>query len=253
VNKLEQILQEKFPDKEIVTLEDLTFKIAVISKVRYGDNCTDNNYDEISLNNIDAYGTIYIPEDSNDPAPANHTALINQSLRAGDLIILHRGKVGKMGIIGEDYKRKIVGNNSMIRIQFDKTRKVDTPWFVMQYLQLPYVKEYIDTFIPSSGSTKRKILNSQILSNIPIPLFEECDGQYRELLFNRKQLSIEAANINKKLQNLISMYVDLQHDSIDIAINEAKSVVPAIYDDTLGIKELSILENQLTKILFKNK
>jgi len=79
MNKLEQILKEKFPNKEIVKLEDLTYKIAGISKVRYGDNCRDNDYDEISLNYINEYGTIYVPDNSKDSALANHTALENQS------------------------------------------------------------------------------------------------------------------------------------------------------------------------------
>ena len=253
MNKLEKILKEKFPNKEIVKLRDLTHKIAGISKIRYGDNCTDNNYDEISLNYIDAYGRIYIPENQKDSAPANATALTNQALNTGDLIILHRGKVGKMGIVGDRYKRRIVGNNSMIRIQFDKTRKVDTPWFVMQYLQLPYVKEYIDTYIPSSGSTKRKILNPEILSNIPIPLFEECDGQYRELLFKRKGLYLQANEFNLKIQELINNYQDKQENSIDIAINNIEEVLLVTNEDMLEMDELHKLENQLTKILLKNR
>ncbi|MDQ7060931.1 MAG: hypothetical protein Q9M43_07225 [Sulfurimonas sp.] len=187
MNKLQALLKTKFPHSKIGTLKDLTYKISGISKVRYGTNCRDSDYDEISLNNIDGYGQIYIPSSHKASAPANATALKNQSLLEGDLIILHRGKVGKMGIIGDKYKRRIVGNNSMIRIQFDETRRKDTPWFVMQYLQLSFVKEYIDTYIPSSGSTKRKILNPLILSSLPIPLFEECQGIYKAYLFNKRE------------------------------------------------------------------
>ncbi len=251
MNKLEKILKEKFPDKEIVKLEDLTYKIAGISKVRYGDNCRDDNYDEISLNYIDEYGRIYIPNEQKKSAPANHTALVNQSLSAGDLIILHRGKVGKMGIIGDKYKRKIVGNNSMIRIQFDKNRKVDTPWFVMQYLQLPYVKEYIDTYIPSSGSTKRKIINPKILSHIPIPAFKECGGAYRDLLLCRKDLSIQADKFNLKLQNIISVYKNLQDSSVDLAINNFEEFLPALKESREDLETLYLVENQLTKVLYE--
>jgi len=251
MNKLEQILKEKFPNKEIVKLEDLTYKIAGISKVRYGDNCRDNDYDEISLNYINEYGTIYVPDNSKDSALANHTALENQSLAEGDLIILHRGKIGKMGIIGDSYKRRIVGNNSMIRIQFDKNRKVDTPWFVMQYLQLPYVREYIDTYIPSSGSISRKILNPEVLSNLPIPIFNECDGKYKELLFTRKELYLQASRFNEKLQDAMSIYKDLQDSSVDVVTNNIENMFLDNEKDVLALVELYKIENQFTKVLSK--
>ena len=252
MNKLEEILKDKFPDTKIVKLKEYTYKIAGISKVRYGDNRSDSDYDEISLNNIDEYGVIYIPKDSKESSPANPVALINQSLQPGDLIILHRGKIGKMGIVGDKYKRRIVGNNSMIRIQFKSKRLVDTPWFVMQYLQLPYVKEYINTYIPSSGSSKRKILNPEVLAELPIPLFQESNGAYRELLFKRKELSIEVDTFQKNLEKLRKTYQRFQESSVNLALGDTQYLEKSASEEEVEIDEIFKMNNQLVKLLHDN-
>ncbi len=247
MNKLQELLQEKFPDTQIVKLKDYTTKIAGISKVRYGDNCTDRNYCEISLNNVDEYGVIYIPDDYKEPAPANSTALINQTLYENDLIILHRGKIGKMGIIGSNYSKRVVGNNSMIRLQFTHDRKKDTPWFVMQYLQLPYVQEYIHTYIPSSGSASRKILNPEVLSNLPIPLFKECGGRYRKTLLNKKALRIKAKSLSEKFDSLSTLYSQAEDESVSMGVSHVSELESAFNDDRLELDELCKIESLFDK------
>jgi len=244
MNKLEEILQEKFPGTQIVKLKDYTTKIAGISKVRYGDNCTQINYCEISLNYVDEYGVIYIPDDYKEPSPANHTALINQTLNESDLIILHRGKIGKMGIIGRNYDKRLVGNNSMIRIQFHNNYKKDTPWFVMQYLKLSYVQEYIHTYIPSSGSISRKILNPEVLSNLPIPLFKECGGRYKKMLLNKKALRIKAKSLSEKLNSLSALYSQSEDESVSMAVSGVNELESTFNDDMLSLDKLHKIEEE---------
>lgn len=253
MNKLEKLLLNKFPNKKIVTLKDLAEKISIISKVRYGHNKTFTDYDEISLRNIDEYGYIYISENDKPSEPANETAVKNQELHESDLIILHRGKVGKMGIIGKEYKRKIVGNNSMIRIQFKQNRKVDTPWFVMQYLQLDYVKEYLNTLAPACGSNKRKILNSEMLKELPIPEFKEQGGLFKELLFERKHFLLEADHLVNKIGKLKSEYETLIDESVQSVINES-DILPRILDtQKKKFDELNQLSNEFDSYFHNTK
>lgn len=251
MNKLEQVLHEKFPNKKIVKLKDFTSKIAIIPKVRYGNNRTDDDYDEISLNYVDEYGVIYIPDNYKNLGPANATTLANQVLRESDLIIIHRGKIGKMGIVGNQYKRRIVGNNSMIRLQFKNDRREDTPWFVMQYLQLPYVKEYINTYIPSSGSSKRKILNPEVLSNLPIPLFEEMGGRYKSLLHTQKALKSLANNIQQKSIELIKIYDSLEDNSVEMVMCEDEKTIETQIDINHKEMDESFTINQTIEALLQ--
>lgn len=251
MNKLEELIKKNFPNKEIIKLEDITTKISIIPKVRYGKNRTFTDYDEISLQNIDSFGVIYVPENKSESEPANRTAVINQSLVSGDLIILHRGKIGKMGIIGDEYKRRIVGNNSMMRVQFEYDKRVDTPWLVMQFLQLDYVREYIDTFIPSSGAVNRKILNSEVMKNLPIPKFEESNGLYKDFLFQKKHSQLEVQLLIQKLQTLEAEYKQLSDESIHLFMNKPKNVIPTAQKDMQKLEQFMLLSHEFEKFIDK--
>ena len=246
-NKLEEILQKEFPHRDIIKLKDLTSKIAGISKVRYGNNCTNSNYDEISLNYVDEDGYIYINE--KESPPANETALKNQELHQGDLIILHRGKIGKMGIIGEDYKRRVVGNNSMIRIQFNDNRRNNTPFFVMQYLQLSYVKDYINDYIPSSSSIKRKILNPTVLEMLPIPIFKENEFNFKRFIIQKKQLKINIILMKNKLDSLLEKQDLLNERNFNQAINNTEISLDIIDKDAEKLDKIRLLNNQISELL----
>ncbi|MCX6075500.1 MAG: hypothetical protein NTW78_01285 [Campylobacterales bacterium] len=122
MNKFKEELQKLFPNTKIIKLGDITTKIATISKVRVGQTRTFSEYDEISLNDLDAYGVITVPEIPKYLGPANASSISSQRLCEGDLVLTHRGSVFKVGLVGSEYKKVIVGNNSMIRIQFPHAR-----------------------------------------------------------------------------------------------------------------------------------
>jgi len=54
LNTFEEELQKLFPNIKVIKLKDITTKIATISKVRVGETRTFSEYDEISLNDLDA-------------------------------------------------------------------------------------------------------------------------------------------------------------------------------------------------------
>jgi hypothetical protein len=244
---LEAKLKALFPNTEIVKLEDITTKIAGISKVRVGKDRTYTDYDEISLNDINEYGMVYIPKNPKEVGPANYTAIRSQILQPGDIVMTQRGKVGKVGLIGNNYKRAIVGNNSMIRIQFPHNRNNETSQFVQAYLQLPYVREYLNNQI-TCGSVDRKILSAATLSNLPIPMFKEGDGQFTEFLYTRKELSIEAARIEKELQELIELYAKIKDDCVALGINKYDELQAINIKDKGVLSKLSGLREDLGKI-----
>lgn len=240
-------LSKEFNGANIVTLKDLTKKIAIVSKVRIGDkkkrDCSD--YDEISLYNIDDYGVVYVPENIKESEPANYTSVVNQTLNYGDLVLNQRTTKMKVGFIGkeETYKRRIVANNSMIRIQFPKNN-IDTSRFVQLYLQLPYVVEYLNA-LPSSSKSDRKILSSMQLLELPIPEYIE-DEQHvslSEILYPKMELLKEAKEIRLMAEKLIEKYEASKMECI--GINFQKGFNPIMIDNDL--KELELLINQRSK------
>jgi len=243
---LQKILKKEFPGCKIVKLKDLTIKIAGISKVRIGKERTYTDYDEISLNYIDEHGVVYIPHNHKEVAPANANAMRNQILQEGDLVMTQRGNVGKVGLIGRSYKRAIVGNNSMIRIQFDHNRRKDTPLFVQTYLQLPYVREYLDNQI-TCGSVERKILSSASLSELPIPLFEETKGLFQEFLYTRIELSLEAIEFKRDLDELIEIYDKRKDETVSLAINKSDELIEIHEENEKALLNLSKLRESLSE------
>jgi len=242
---IQEILKKEFPSCEIVKLKDIAIKIAGISKVRVGKSRTWTNYDEISLNYIDEYGVVYIPHDHKEVAPANASAMDTQILNAGDLVMTQRGRVGKVGLIGKGYRRAIVGNNSMIRIQFPHNKKEETPLFVQAYLQLLFVREYLDKQITCS-SADRKILSAASLSELPIPLFEETKGLFRDFLYTRMELSLEVARFKRDIDELIELYDKRKDESVPLGVKNCDELEAVYEKDMKTLARLSKLREELS-------
>ncbi len=223
-------LQELFPTTPIVRLKDICLKIAGISKVRVGERRTFNEYDEISLNNIDEMGVIYVPQERREYELASASVIMKQALNEGDVIVLQRGMISKIGIVGakENYKRIIVGNNSMIRIQFAASFRNELARFVQTYLQHPMVKAYLDSAI-TCGSEKRKILSSAFLANMPIPHFKKVNNglNFSDLIHMRLAMSVEANRVLALAQELVKQCKELEDESIVIGVGEYKELVQA--------------------------
>lgn len=245
---LEDILKEEFPQAKIVRLGDITKKIAGISKVRLGKNRTYTNYDEISLNNIDEYGIVFIPDNPKELGPAYIGAIESQSLNPGDIVLTQRGTVGKVGLIGENYKRVIVGNNSMIRIQFDKKSREDLPAYVQAYLQLPLIREYFNIQLSCSISD-RKILSAQWLSDLPIPIFDQdAEFDFRELIYNRIELLEEAKRVMQEAQKMVEMCEDMKHKCVSLQVNKADELGAISAKDRNVLLKLSELREELKSL-----
>jgi len=249
--QLNKKLLEEFKDIKILKLKDITKKIAIISKVRVTKKRECTNYDEVSLNYIDKYGVVYIPEGFINQGPASLTAINTQALHYGDLVLNQRTAKMKVGFIGDNYKKVIIGNNSMIRVQFNDS-SIDTARFVQLYLQLPYVLEYLNeqagSSIASGVLTKlqklqfsskhtnltlsdfqyhyseffrksnRKILSSTQLGELPIPKYTDKEQfvSLSEVLYPKMELIAQAKKMRDDAQRLIEKYEAGKLKSIDV-------------------------------------
>ena len=189
-----KILKGTFPSQSIITLGEIVKKIAVVSKVRVGNDLTWNDYDEVTPTKLDAYGILIPHRKGKDLGPANKNLLESQNLNPGDLLISYRGsKHYSVGRAGDNYMRKTIGNNGAIRIQFDEEVNKEIPVMLQSFLNLQYVQEYLLSVAQVSSESKypRKILTSQILLELPIPKFEV---QYNNSYKNKYEKNLELIN-----------------------------------------------------------
>lgn len=243
-NKLLEVLAREFKDTPIVTLNDLTQKIAIVSKVRIGNVSNRNykDYDEISLYNIDDYGVVFVPDDVKEQDYANETSVKNQALQYGDLVLNQRTSKMKIGFIStkESYKRDIVANNSMIRIQFNPN-SIDTARYIQLYLQLPYVLEYLGA-LPNSSNSNRKILSSAQLLELPIPQYieEKQLVSLSSLLYPKMELIKQAKVMRDIADELITRY---EADKLELIKANFKNKFNSgdLDDDTKSIEVLEAL------------
>jgi len=212
ITKLKQILKNEFPHLEIVTLENMTSKIAVITKVRIGKELSFNDYDEVSLSHLDHKGILLPHKRGEDFTPANKTSIESQSLNAGDILISYRGtKRYAVGRVGDNYKRAIVGNNGAIRIQFHENIDSSIPVMVHSYLELSYVQEYLKN-VSGKSNYSRQLLSPKILMELPIPEFDVYSSRlYANVYEKRKDMIKELQDISQSSQEIskkLQMYSD---------------------------------------------
>ena len=216
-------LREEFSGVRIVTLKELTKKIAVISKVRVGGKRDYYDYNEVTLADINKYGIIEIDSTKKKPEPANSKAIVSQALHKDDLLVSYRGLDIQVGRIDREHKQTLVSNNSAIRIQFEyeDAYKEDLSIFVQMYLQLPYVKEYIATR-PLSSANDRKILSPLFLANIPIPLFESKNDNFKDFIYNRIKALHSAEEMLQEMQRVVEELENYKDDGLAFYLSDSQ-------------------------------
>ena len=235
---LQEKLQEEFSDVEIVTLKDLTKKIAVISKVRVGKERSVREYHEVTLSDVDAYGIIRVVENKKRPAPANSSAIVSQRLHKSDLLVSYRGMDIKVGRIDREYRVPVVSNNSAIRIQFDyeyEEEREEVSIFVQNYLQLPYVKEYIDSR-EQTPDTNRKLLSPTFLADLPIPLFESRDYDFKDFINTRLEMLESANEMMRKMQQLLKKFENYKDEGVSLYLSDQN------FSSNIALKDKELLE-----------
>ncbi|SFV68654.1 hypothetical protein MNB_SM-4-1692 [hydrothermal vent metagenome] len=215
MNKQEFIaaLQTKFPSNEIVTLKELTKSITGTSKVRVGNirNRQCSEYFEVSFKHINKLNHFFIPTDHKKLEAANETSLGHQALCYHNLLLPRRYTIGKIGLVTNELlraNRYTVGNNNMIKIDFKYNVIEDTPVYVLEYLKLEFVKEYIKSqieILDAKHNPKTKnLLRTSILEELPIPSFKEQDGYYKKSIESKLYKLELLSSIKKKMEFILT-------------------------------------------------
>jgi len=211
--KFKEILKEKFPSNKIITLEEMVGHIGGTSKVRVGQERKFQDYAEISFKHINYKDLFYIPEDYKTPPPANRQVVTKQQLYINDILLPRRFSIGKVGIISQELLNKyptVVGHNNMIRIQFQENDLQDIPIYVLEYLKLPFVREYIDSQIKMIDEKEEprtpNLLRASIIKELPIPEFKEHNGEYKDYVYSYLNTQNQLLKLHNKLDTLLEQF-----------------------------------------------
>ena len=207
LDKLKKILLANYSAKDLTTLGEWAEKISGVSKVRAGKNCTEDNYTEISINDIKEDGSIVLPKDKKFEK-ANKKALESQRLHESDLIFGFRSKIGKIGLVSEEYGIPVVGNHGMMRIVFNLEHKLGgTSPYVRSYLYQPLIRSYLNSMMIKKNGTN--VLEPETLKTLPIPTFIDTGSESEfSVMFN---LTREMGEWARKVEESASDAYYLQH------------------------------------------
>lgn len=244
-----ELLLKKFPNNEIVTLDNIVKKISLVPSVRSADEnrLHYNDYYEISLKDTDCYGVIQVVEGRRHLGAASKELVKKYALKANDILLSYRSSRRiTVARVGNDYPTTLVANASTIRIRMKDEAAEDLSILIQAYLNLDFVQEYLlpqKETVSEAQKHKRYLLNTKDLINLPIPNFH-IDEQYsfKELYQRRatlKECSIELFNTAKKLKIHTE---DLKDDCINTYLNNTQTL------PSLANKEKELL-NKMKNLL----
>ena len=226
---LEKILEQEFSIEKLVSLREMVASVSKVSNVRVRTRTVEKYY-ELGIDDVDDEGILTIPEDPKQFAPANESAIESQRLHRGDLIFGYRGKMGKVGLIDDEFDVPVVTNNGMIRIRFTEERTDETPRYIQTYLESPLIRTFLDSMLEDRNGVK--VLSVETIEALPIPYFEEMVGitKFSTLVNRRKSITLAVRTVIEEAELLLSKRKAFESESISL--------------QTKSLEELSVINNE---------
>ena len=221
--QLQKILEQEFEPDNIVTLQEMVESISKVSNVRVRTKTVENYY-ELGIDNVDESGVLRIPKHPKKFAPANASAIESQRLHKGDLFFGYRGKMGRVGLVEEEFDVPVVTNNGMIRIRFAQERREETPRYVQTYLETPLIRSYLNAMLENRNGVK--VLNVHTIEILPIPKFEEMAGitKFTTLIERRKSITLAVKKIVEQAEILLEKRKAFESEAISLQTHTLKEL-----------------------------
>jgi len=186
-----------------------------------------------------------VPEHPKKFAPANASAIESQRLHRGDLIFGYRGKMGKVGLVDDEFDVPVVTNNGMIRIRFPEDRREDTPHYVKTYLETPLINTFLDSMLEDRNGVK--MLSIETIESLPIPYFEEMVGatKFSTLINRRKSITQAVKKIIEDAQVLLKKRKAFESEAISLQVRPLDELSKVNSEDHMTEDSLKQLKMQL--------
>ena len=247
---LKKILKQEFPADKIVSLQEMVERVSKVSNVRVRKDRTVEDYFEIGIDDVNEEGILEVPEEPKKFAPANASAIESQRLHKGDLIFGYRGKMGKVGLVSDEFDVPVVTNNGMIRIRFPEDRKEETPRYVQTYLESPLIRTFLDSMLEDRKGVK--VLSVETIESLPIPYFEEMAGitKFSTLINRRKNITLAVNKIIEEAEALLQKRKAFESEAISLQTKSANELSAVNREDHTmeeGLKQLKMQIEILSK------
>ncbi len=171
--------------------------------IRHQDSMSGESFIEVLPGDINEAGEIENPEKSIRTEDQLKRAR-QQLLKPGDILLVVKGQVGKVGIVPPLCGHNWVASQAFIIVRLMSDKGIQDPVVLFRYLSSPLGKALINR-IKTGG--KVPLLHTEDIHNLPVPAINEQDQQqaiashndikqaYAEIRFLRDK----AVNINKQL------------------------------------------------------
>ncbi len=244
-NALKKILEQEFPHGKLVSLQEMVERVSKVSNVRVRDIRPVEDYYELGIDDVNDEGLLTIPDEPKQFKPANASAIESQRLHRGDLIFGYRGKMGKVGLINDEFNVPVVTNNGMIRIRLTEDRRDETPRYIQTYLESPLIRTFLDSMLEDRNGVK--VLNVETIEALPIPYFEEMLGmtKFSTLVNRRKNITLAVTKVIEEAELLLSKRKAFESESISLQ-TKSSDEMSKINEEDHSIKDtINDLEKKL--------
>ncbi len=246
---LVKMLEQEFPKDKLVRLGEMTESISKVSNVRVRDRKVEEYY-ELGIDDINDEGVLTVPQNPKKFAPANESAIKSQRLHRGDLIFGYRGKMGRVGLINDEFEVPVVTNNGMIRIRFPEERRDETPRYVQTYLESPLIQSFLNNMLEDRG--KVKVLSVGMIEALPIPNFQEMGGvaQFTTLIDRRRQATLSVSKIIDEAKILLKKRKELESEAISLQflpMNDLRKINDSDHGQIDILEQISLRFEMLKK------
>jgi hypothetical protein len=244
---LERILEQEFPKSKQVSLRDMVASVSKVSNVRVRTRTVEEYY-ELGIDDVNEAGVLVVPEQPKKFAPANASAIESQRLHRGDLIFGYRGKMGKVGLVDDEFDVPVVTNNGMIRIRFPEDRREDTPRYVQTYLETPLIRTFLDSMLEDRNGVK--VLDVKTIESLPIPYFDEMAGvaKFSTLINRRKSITQAVKKVIEEAEVLLHKRKAFESEAISLQARTLDELSKVNSEDHMAEDSLKQLKIQLERL-----
>ena len=245
---LRSILEQEFSPDKIVTLQEIIERVSKVSNVRVRTVREIEDYYELGVDDVNEEGVLVVPSNPKKFTPANASAVESQRLHRGDLIFGYRGKMGRVGLVNEEFNTPIVTNNGMIRIRFPDDRLDETPSYVQTYLESPLIRTFLDSMLEDRKGVK--VLSVETIESLPIPYFEEMAGitKFSTIINRRKSITLAVKKVIVEAESLLQKRKAFESEAISLQVKPLDELSKVNSNDHVAEESLKQLKMQLERL-----
>jgi len=152
-------------------------------------------YYEVGVRDISDDGIISEPEKNLLLSGRMATRAELQKLKPGDILLVSKGSVGKIGIVGDNCGNNWVASQSFQVVRLKHTKDITSPVYLFRYLTSPLVQAYL---LEQLTGTTIPVLKTADIKELPVPIIPIED---QEAVLDTHRKILDSYNKIREIQN----------------------------------------------------